>query len=326
MLGTIRALIPLIMVLTSLSATAHDAHPHESSSSLLDLEIHPTVVWPGEIVTVRLWYQSSAGNDSGYRVLPRPNNAVPMTNRFDEKGFDQLSLTIFNLDGDLLASHQFWTDRIEAQDGGSPNTVEWQWRWDAAKIAPSECIAIIQANGPGRPTEVAEHIFWLGPSPADPALDMPADDTIPSMLDCAITVRPMRVHPGETVQVCLTVTNPDTVVARRFFPDYQPFGYEIIDDHGQVVAASDRADPDEGEGRLKLEPGETRERIWTWTWIPPKPCRKPWDGIVLPQYSVASGRYDLRAGLGGDGARESAPMVELALWSPPAFFFDLNAR
>jgi len=308
------------------TATAHDTHQHHSTSSPLDLEVHPTVVWPGETVTVRLWFRTGGGHASGYRTLPMMNNAVPMTNRTETKGFDQLSLTLFTADGDLLTSHQFRPGKTAAREGGSPNTVEWQWTWDAAKNAPGECRAIIQANGPGRPTEVAEQFFWLGPPPEDPELDTPADDTVPPMLDCAIIARPMRVHPGETVQIRLTVTNPDTVVARRFFPDYQPFGYEIIDDHGHAVASASDGDPDEGQGRLTLEPGESRERIWMWTWDPSQEVKEHDDGNIHLFHAIDSGHYILRAGLGGDGSRESAPTVELALWSPPAYLFNLSAR
>lgn len=316
----------MALLIAASQATAHDTHQHQSTNSPLDLEIHPTIVWPGETVTVRLWFKSGTSKDSGYRIFPLLNNSVPMTNRTERPGFDRLSLTVLTADGDLLTSHQFWPDRTEARGDGSPNTVEWQWTWDANKTTPGECLAIIQANGPGRTTEVAEQYFWLGPPPADPSLVMPDDETIPPMLDCAITARPMRVHPGETVQIRLNVTNLDTSVARRFFPDYQPFGYEIVDDHGHVLVASDQDDPDEGQGRLKLEPGESREQIWMWTWIVPEPSRRTLDVMGRRQHTVVGGRYYLRAGLGGDGARESAPMVELALWSPPAFFFDLSAQ
>jgi len=189
--STIRVLFPLIILVMMMfhwTATAHDAHQHESSSVLLDLEVHPEYVGPGETVTVRLWFASGGSAFGGISGLPMMNNAVPMTNRPEEKGFDRLSLTIFTATGDLLTSHQFWPARTEAREGGVPDTIEWHWTWDADKITHGQCRVIIQANGQDRTTEVAETTFWLGmpPTPDDNASS--AEDDCQHELDPAAYV------------------------------------------------------------------------------------------------------------------------------------------
>jgi len=316
----------LILVPVVLAAQAGDRVQSAFAKDLADLrvDVHPTVVWPGEPMTIRL---------TAEWVGPRPTPPFPPApihgpDRWPAQlraygPVARLCLTLRDEVGRavLTSAHELADEPVPLGDTGDCcGLAEWSWTWDPARAPDGFYVAEVLVGYDDRPDALVGAGFRLGGLPVGaaeigPPTGPPASESdgldLPPPLVCRLEARPLRVHPGETVQILLTVANSEQATARRFFPDHRPFGYALLDGDEHVLAAPDYLD-DAGLAWLEIGPGESVQRLWTWTWDPDGPTRIP------------AGCYRLRAGLGGVGERESAQPLELALWRASRYGWALR--
>ncbi len=317
----------LLIVPSVVGAQTYD---FEVVSEAVRLDVHPAVALPGETVVLRLVIRSE-GFRPNMDELPSPQSAAEPR---PARGFDEVSITITDHTGETVLEQHQVIDSGSCAPGRCGALAEWSLVWNPGRLAPGLYRAhVVAADGDGdAPMREASAEFLLEepaamqPDPPQTSPGLAAGDTldIPEPLTCRVEARPLRVHPGETVEIILTVTNHTGEPARRFFPDNGVLGYALLDHQDRVVATSDQG-PEDRAAWLDLAPGESIQRRWSLTWVlpatPSAEIASPLDG---PYAILHADRYYLRAGLGAYGERESAPWVDLVLWRPSAYSFHLD--